>query len=181
MHRNNIIQLLHNYLPQNDSEKKFKIAMLHFINTTSQCFQRSHLSGHITASGWLLNKSGDKVLLLHHKKLNEWYQLGGHADGDSDLLAVAIKETQEESGIKNIIAIDRAIFDIDIHIIPEYKNISEHIHYDVRFLLQVNSDEKPIQNKESLQLNWFSKDFTLFPNKKPSMKRMFDKWINLSF
>jgi 8-oxo-dGTP pyrophosphatase MutT (NUDIX family) len=179
MHRNKILSLLNNYFPIDANEKIYKKEIINFILNNSFCFERSNLKGHITASGWLINKTKDQVLLLHHKKLNEWYQLGGHADGENDLIKVAIKEAQEESGINNIIIIEENIFDIDIHLIPKYNDTPEHKHYDIRFLLQVDSNEKEQKNEESIDLKWFFKNFKDFPNKKESMLRMFSKWINI--
>lgn len=151
--------------------------MIDFIRKNEDCFQRTYLKGHMTASGWLINQKKDKVLLMHHKKLNQWFQFGGHADGDNDLLKVAIKETKEESGLENIYPMMSKIFDIDIHCIPEYKGIPAHLHYDIRFLLQLQSDEIEKKNEESLALDWFNKDITKFPNHKSSMIRMFNKWL----
>jgi 8-oxo-dGTP pyrophosphatase MutT (NUDIX family) len=78
-----------------------------------------------------------------------WLQLGGHADGDNDILRVALKEASEESGISSIKDISEEIFDIDVHQIPANKNEKAHIHYDIRFILQVSSDEKIKINHES--------------------------------
>ena len=145
MHREKLIKLLNEYTPTQE-EILFKDKILSFVNQYENCFERSLEIGHITASSWLLNKEKTKALLMHHAKLNMWVQLGGHCDGDPDVLEVAIKEAQEESGIQNIKAVSDKIFDIDIHLIPETKKEKSHYHYDVRFLLYVASDERIIQN-----------------------------------
>jgi 8-oxo-dGTP pyrophosphatase MutT (NUDIX family) len=115
---------------------------------------------------------------MHHAKLDKWMQLGGHCDGDSDVLRVAIKETQEESGINNIIALSDEIFDIDIHLIPDTPREPAHLHFDVRFLLQVHPDsyETIIQNEESKALAWFGRN-DKFPTNSRSVVRMFEKWV----
>jgi 8-oxo-dGTP pyrophosphatase MutT (NUDIX family) len=151
--------------------------MLSFIDQNINCFERSLEIGHITASSWLLNKDGSHALLLHHAKLNNWFQLGGHCDGDTDVLAVALKEAQEESGILHIVPVDTDIFDIDIHLIPENSREKAHYHYDIRFLLQVVSDEVVIQNRESKELRWIEKRADTLPTQNPSVVRMFNKWI----
>src|SRR5580704_14695900 len=112
-----LINLLDKYVPS-DEEFIFKNRMLSFIKSHPHCFERTLEVGHITASCWLLNKEGSKALLTHHAKLNQWFQLGGHCDGNSDVLAVAVKEAQEESGIQEIRPVNDQIFDIDIHLIP---------------------------------------------------------------
>ena len=86
--------MLQAYAPLDMHEQQFKQGMLDFIHTQPECFERSLAMGHITASSWLLNKDGSKVLLMHHTKLNNWFQLGGHCDGNPDVLEVAIKEAQ---------------------------------------------------------------------------------------
>lgn len=171
--------LLTNYTPLDLQEQTFKHAMLTFLQTHHNCFERTLDIGHFTASCWLLNKSGDKALLMHHAKLNRWLQLGGHCDGNPDALAVAIKEAQEESGIQSIMPVSREIFDIDIHLIPENKKENAHYHYDIRFLLQVCSEEKVVQNAESHALRWFGKDQTRLPPVNTCVMRMHDKWARM--
>jgi len=177
MNRASLQQLLKEYNPLYSDEKVYKNQMLTFIEHHPNCFERSLEIGHLTASCWLLNKDNSAALLLHHKKLQKWFQLGGHADGNHDLLAVAIKEAQEESGILNIVPIFNDIFDIDIHMIPANSKEKAHYHYDVRFLLQVVSDESVVQNHESNELRWISKNKQDLPTQDWSVVRMFEKWI----
>ena len=177
MKRQALIFLLQNYHPNDPAEIIFKREMLSFINEHSDCFERSLAIGHITASAMLLNKDRAKALLMHHTKLDKWFQLGGHCDGDPNVLAVAIKEAQEESGIESIMPAHAGIFDIDIHRIPANSREQEHDHYDVRFLLAVASDEEIVQNQESKELRWIKKDIAELPTNSPSVVRMFKKWI----
>ncbi|MCF7900164.1 NUDIX hydrolase [Candidatus Babeliales bacterium] len=179
MKRDQLLALLERYNPTDTAEKEFKTRTIAFVKEHKDCFERTLLIGHITASAWLLNKEETKALLLHHTKLDRWFQLGGHCDGDSDVLAVAIKEAQEESGINGIKAVNPAIFDIDIHTIPARKDEPEHDHYDIRFLLKVTSDEDVVQNRESKELRWITKDPHTMPTQARSVSRMFEKWISL--
>lgn len=176
MHRDYLIKLLEKYQPQNEHEAHFKINMLDFIHNNPNCFDRTNTEGHITASAWLLSKDLTQVLLLHHAKLDVWCQLGGHCDGDSNVLEVAIKEAQEESGINNIVPVSTEIFDLDIHHIPAMRGDPVHYHYDVRFLLKVVGYEQIVPNKESKDLRWFGKNEELLPTKAESVLRMFRKW-----
>lgn len=179
MKRQGLIQLLNQYNPS-DAEITMKNDMLRFIDEHEDCFERSLEKGHITGSSWLLNKTGDKALIMHHKKLDKWLQLGGHADGDNDILAVALKEAQEESGVESIEPVMYTIFDIDIQEIPAYKNIKQHFHYDVRFLLKVTSDEEITINSESNELRWIGKNREELLSTEPSVVRMFDKWLKIA-
>jgi 8-oxo-dGTP pyrophosphatase MutT (NUDIX family) len=176
MDKYNLIEMLRNYVPSRP-EISFKDRMTSFIDEYDDCFERFLEIGHITASSWLLSKDHNKALLMHHTKLDQWFQLGGHCDGNPDVVAVAIKEAQEESGIQHIMPVMNEIFDIDIHLIPEKKHEKEHYHYDVRFLLQVVRDELIAQNKESKELRWIGKDPKELPTNNPSVVRMFNKWI----
>lgn len=170
--------LLEAYNSSYPEEMVYKKQMLDFMKYHVDCFERFLELGHFTASAWILNKDRSQALLLHHAKLDIWMQLGGHCDGDSDVLAVAIKEAQEESGIQNIIAVSPKIFDIDIHLIPANSKEKSHYHFDVRFLLQVIDDSPLVQNRESKGLRWVGKDKSSLPTQDWSVLRMFDKWVN---
>lgn len=172
-----MLEKLQTYHPSAE-EIVFKSEMIAFIQAHHDCFERSLEIGHITASTWLLNKDGSQALLTHHAKLDKWFQLGGHCDGNTDALAVALKEAQEESGISQIYPVSQEIFDIDIHLIPENKKEKAHYHYDVRFLLQVMSDEELVISNESKALRWIGKNRNELPTENPSVVRMFNKWVN---
>ncbi|KIE04511.1 NUDIX hydrolase [Candidatus Jidaibacter acanthamoeba] len=179
MHRKKILELLNDYTSHHIEEVEYKNQIISFIKQNSDCFDRSNKAGHLTASAWLLNRSGDKALLMHHAKLNSWVQPGGHCDNDPDIISVALKEAKEESGINGIELVSHTIFDIDIHYIPAFHTESSHNHYDIRFLLQVKSNEEVKINHESKELRWVSKDISELPTDSKSIIRMFNKWIYL--
>ncbi len=110
---------------------------------------------------------------MHHAKLNKWVQLGGHCDGNPNVLEVAIKEAKEESGISQIEAVLPSIFDLDIHEIPKTEKFPAHLHYDIRFLLQVTSDDSIQKNHESKALLWI--DEKNLPTQSRSVVRMLEK------
>ncbi|ABV78466.1 (Di)nucleoside polyphosphate hydrolase-like protein [Rickettsia bellii OSU 85-389] len=141
----------------------------------------NHLSmGHFTASAFLLNHDQTKFLLMHHKKLNKWLQLGGHCESD-DILTEAIREAREESGINEIEAVSNNIFDIDVHYIPQTPKEPSHYHYDIRFLLKTINNDNFIKNNESHELKWFS--FSDYPQLgvelERSVTRMIEKFKNV--
>ena len=179
MHRTTLLNLLDRYEPHVPEEIISKQNMISFVEQNSDCFERSLLIGHMTASAWLVDTTNTHTLLTLHAKFDEWLQLGGHCDGDSDVLSVALKEAREESGIQSITPVMSEIFDIDIHPIPANSRDPGHFHYDVRFLLQVTSNETIVQSLESKDLRWFSKDLSTFPTRHPSMLRMFNKWLSI--
>jgi 8-oxo-dGTP pyrophosphatase MutT (NUDIX family) len=177
--KTDLLSLLRAYCPTDAQEMKFKEEILSFIASNEDCYGRNPKVGHITSSAWLLNSSGEKALLMHHKKLDIWVQPGGHCDGDNDVLNSAIREAKEESGISDIVPVNYEIFDIDIHTIPENKNESEHQHYDIRFLLKTSDNDNFNMNVESKELSWISKDSNKLPNVSDSILRMFNKWIKI--
>ncbi len=178
MHRKKILALLAAYNPPTPEENVYRETIRAFVTEHPDCFERSLEIGHITASCWLINADNSKALLTHHAKFDVWCQLGGHCDGDTDPLAVAIKEGQEESGNLNIIPVSEELFDIDVHLIPTYKNEKEHYHYDLRFLLQMIGKDHYVVSHESRDLAWVSKDPKDLPSKEQSVIRMHEKWIN---
>jgi 8-oxo-dGTP pyrophosphatase MutT (NUDIX family) len=135
-------------------ERTMLTRMVEFASTHEDCFER-HLSiGHMTGSAWVLDREREYVLLTHHRKLDRWLQLGGHADGNPDLLDVAMRETREESGLRGVRVVSEIPFDVDIHEIPERGLESLHFHYDVRFLLEASCEEPLVVSEESHELAW---------------------------
>lgn len=117
-------------------------------------FVRDHPGGHFTASALVFDPSGSLVVLTHHRKLDIWIQLGGHADGDADLAAVARREAEEESGLDRLrLALPR-IVDLDIHPIPAYGAEAAHEHFDVRFAFFADGSRSLTVSDESHDLAW---------------------------
>lgn len=179
-----ILTALKKYNTSFENEVSFIQKIIYFIKSTPNCFDRTHLEGHVTGSAWLLNPDGTKVLLTHHKKLNRWLQFGGHSDGESNTWNVALREVTEESGIQNIQFVSSDIFDVDIHTIPENskKNEPEHKHYDIRFLLRAPTEVFTISDESNL-LKWVTlQELSGMAERKeisPSMERMMKKWVKL--
>ena len=180
MHRKDLIEKLRKYHTDDEIEESDRIKIIKFVEKYEDCCERSQSLGHITGSCWLENYDGTKFLLTKHKKLKCWLQLGGHADGDGNIIRVSMKEAREESGLENIELVSADIFDLGVHLIPQYKNVPAHYHYDIRFLLRAsNSNEKIIMSDESTDLGWFSdapEDNLEEANR--DLIRMIRKWKN---
>ena len=170
------------HIAHNETEQAYVDQTLLFLKRfKGRSFKRSNLAGHITASGVLFNKDYSKVLLTKHKKLGRWLQLGGHSDGDTNSLHVALKEAREESGINNIVPISEHIMDVDVQPIPYYakKNVLAHWHYDMRFFVKTEEEQFVISD-ESDDLKWFTmQEFETEFAKWPGMLRLLAKWKKL--
>ena len=149
-----LVDTLASYTTSSAEEKNFVQQFLDLL-THDRAFHRDHLPGHITGSAFITDTSRSSILLTHHAKLDKWLQPGGHADGDEDILGVALREAEEETGLKKFKLLDKYIFDLDIHTIPARKDFPEHLHYDVRFLFEADQQEKLLITEESIDLKWF--------------------------
>lgn len=121
-----------------------------------RAFHRDHLPGHITGSAWIVNQDRSKVLLVLHAKLGRWLQPGGHADGEENVINVALREAREETGLSTLTLLSPSVFDVDIHPIPARTDFPAHDHYDVRFLFRASDGDPLIISEESTDLKWFS-------------------------
>ncbi|HEY0502153.1 MAG TPA: NUDIX hydrolase [Lysobacter sp.] len=140
-------------------------------------FERARLAGHFTASSWLVDGTATRVLLTHHRKLERWLQLGGHADGDRDLARVALREAEEESGLTGL-RVEPELFDLDRHWIPERKDVPGHWHYDARYVVRAGENEDYVVSDESHDLAWRAIEAILSdPASDASMLRMARKWV----
>jgi len=153
------------------------IACITFLDAAVHPFDREHVEGHFTGSAWLVSADGERVLLTHHRKLNRWLQLGGHADGDADLARVALREAEEESGLTDLV-VENTIFDMDRHRIPARTNEPEHWHYDVRYVVRAMGSEAFVISEESLALAWKPiRELANDPHADESLRRMACKWL----
>lgn len=158
--------------------------MEQFLDSSPDVFRREHRVGHFTGSALVCTRSLTRVALMHHRKLEKWLQFGGHADGDSNLARVALREAEEESGLKRLCYLDfeevfgcpyhPVPFDLDIHAIPARGEVDSHLHYDVRFLLW--SEEEPLYSgHEAVELGWFNMAGARQRTQEESMLRQFSK------
>ena len=146
MTREDSIRQIENYPPFNEQEEKDKALILGWISNNENAFSRENTVAHITASAWVVNKDRSKVLMVYHNIYNSWSWLGGHADGETDLLSVAIREVKEEAGISNVRPVSEEIFSlesltVDGHV-KKGNYVSSHLHLNITYLLEADSEEQ---------------------------------------
>lgn len=155
-------------------EQKFVARFVELLKHP-RAFHRDHLPGHMTGSAWIVDTSKQYALLVHHAKLLRWLQPGGHADGDENIIAVARKEAEEETGLKNLILLN-PLFDIDIHPIPERKDFPLHDHYDIRCLFMADKNDAIVVSEESNAVEWIPlRDASAKSGGNDSITRMVEK------
>ena len=177
MYRKKLLALLERYREKNPEETDVVDRFVDFVTAHADCFERSLSEGHITGSAWVVDRNGTRVLLTHHKRMNKWVQLGGHTDGHHDVLAAALREAEEESGIEGIRPLSGDIFDIDVHRIPARGDDPEHYHYDIRFIAAVTGAEDYTVSDESHDLAWVEVGKLSNYTTEESMLRMGRKWL----
>lgn len=174
-----VLACLRGYRPETARDKEANGLFDDFVSHRPDCCERTLAEGHLTGSAWLVSGDGQRVLLTHHRKLDRWLQLGGHAEGDPDLAAVALREAQEESGIAAL-ALEGDVFDLDRHLIPARGDEPAHWHYDVRFVVRAFGDETFIVSDESHALAWRRIDeLAAHSSVDESVGRMATKWVLL--
>jgi ADP-ribose pyrophosphatase YjhB (NUDIX family) len=177
----NWIKEIKEYTPYNDQEATDKEAILYSIDNFNNLLTRENPLAHITSSGYIVNKDKTKVLMIYHNIYNSWSWTGGHADGDNDLLYVAIKEAKEETGVKNIKALDSKIFSLDVLPVPAHikrgKFVSSHLHLSVAYLLEADeNDELIIKEDENSGVKWIPIDEVRIYSTEPDMIKLYEKF-----
>ncbi|PKL96727.1 MAG: NUDIX hydrolase [Gammaproteobacteria bacterium HGW-Gammaproteobacteria-8] len=169
-----LLPLLAAYRERHPEQDDLVERFLTLLSEHPDCYSRHCWAGHITGSAWIVDPSGERVLLTHHRKLDRWLQPGGHSDDDPDTLGVALREAEEETGLV-VAPVESSIFDIDIHPIPARGAEPEHFHFDVRFLLRAQTLDYVVSD-ESHDLAWVPLARLGEWSTEPSLLRMADKW-----
>lgn len=181
---------IESYQPFDNEEDEIKKNILKYMDKYSDVLTRNNDKCHFTSSGIVLNKERTKVLMVFHNIYNSWIVPGGHADGDSDLLHVALKEVEEETGQKATV-LDKNIFQLSISPIEGHmkrgKYVEPHYHLDVLYLLEAD-DTIPLvyREDESQGVKWATIDESLdeditVPFMHSVQKRIVDKLIKEGF
>ena len=159
MHRRHLLKQIQQYMAAHPTERECAQRLAEFVEAEPKCFLRDCEPGHVTGSAWVVSADRESFLLVHHKKLDRWLQVGGHTDGEPEVFRAALREAREESGLWHLEfpGASRGIrpLDLDIHEIPANGGELAHLHYDVRFLLVARAGDQPRVSEESHAVRWF--------------------------
>ena len=176
----NLKEQIQNYKPYNEQEENDKEMMLKYIDTFDDVLTRENKMCHFTASNWIVNKERTKVIMIYHNIYKSWAWTGGHADGDSDLLHVALKEAEEETGLNNLKVLSDGIFGIQILTVDSHikrgKFVPSHLHLDCCFLLEADENEQlRIKEDENNGVKWINIEDTIEITNEEKMKPIYKK------
>src|SRR4029079_6689737 len=189
MHRRPLLEILARYRRSHPAEAGMVDRIQELVERHADCFQRTCRPGHVTGSAWILSADRRRCLLTHHLKLNRWLQLGGHADGQTHVEQVALREAREESGMAcfELVNIDGALLplDVDVHEIPARYDAAggliedAHEHHDIRFLLIAQAGQQIRVSEESHHVAWFTPEDVRRLTNEESVLRMLEKALAL--
>ena len=168
-----LLQILERYAPFNEQEARDRAVLMGLLRTGQDLWTRENEAAHLTASAWVVNGDRERVLMAYHNIYDSWSWLGGHADGERDLLAVAMREVREESGLARVAPVSEALFSLEILTVDGHEKRGEyvpsHIHMNVTYLLAAEDDalrEKPDENSG---VAWFTPEEALAASTEPWM------------
>ncbi len=179
MHRRGILETLKTYESLFPAEKEMVARIRNLVQTHPDCFDRTCLPGHITGSAWIISPDRSRYLLTHHRKLNRWLQVGGHADSETVPHQVALREAELESGMTGLRFVETAglliPLDVDVHYIPPRKSEQAHEHHDLRYFLIAMDGQEISASDESHDVRWFTVDELVSVTDEPGILRMLHK------
>ena len=179
-----IIEEIKKYRPCNAQEQRDQTLILDFLEKNGDAFLRSNLLAHMTASSWIVNPERTKTLMVYHNLYDSWSWTGGHADGETDLLSVALREAREETGIEHVRPLSPEIFSLEVLTVDGHEKRGEyvpsHLHMNVTYLLEAEeSDTLHICREENSGVAWFTLEEALKASSEPwFVERIYKKLNN---
>ena len=175
-----IREVIENFKPFNEQEERDKEFILSFMDTYEDVLTRDNVVAHFTVSNWVVNKERTKVIMIYHNIYNSWAWTGGHADGDSDFLHVALKELEEETGLKNVRVLTNDIASLEIVTVDGHvkrgKYVSSHLHINVTYILEADENELlRIKEDENSGVKWIDIDKVIEVTNEPKMIPIYNK------
>lgn len=167
-----ILEEIRAYIPRCEQEKGDKAWTLDFLAAHADAFDRTNRQAHMTASAWILNPDRTKVAMCYHNIYNSWSWTGGHADGERDLLAVAMREAEEETGVR-CHPLAEGIFSLENLAVEGHVKrgvwVCAHVHMNVTYLLQAEEDTLRPKPDENKAVRWMTPQEALDASTEPWM------------
>ena len=167
-----LITQIENYIPFNEQEVRDKAQILEFLRSGAELITRENPVAHMTASAWVVSPDRKQVIMVYHNLYQSWSWMGGHADGDWDLLRVAKKEVMEECGLQELTVVSPEIFSLEVLCVDGHekrgKYLSSHLHLNVTYLLEADPTQ-PVRCKEdeNQAVGWFTPEGAIAASKEP--------------
>ena len=178
-----LIEALERFEPWNEQEERDRAELLRRLRGGEELYSRENPAGHLTASAWVVSPDRTQVLMAYHNLYNSWAWLGGHADGQRDLLSVSMREVREESGLTQVRPVSPAIYSVEILTVDGHEKrgryIPSHLHLNCTYLIQAD-DTEPLRVKpdENSGVRWFTPQEALDACTEPWMRdRIYQKLI----
>ena len=171
------------YRPDNEQEARDQAVILAFLDRNEDAFMRRNLIAHMTASAWVVNARRDRVLMIYHRIYDSWSWTGGHADGDEDLLSVALREVREETGVTHVRPVSEEIFSLEILTVDGHEKrgayVPSHLHLNVTYLLEADErEELRVCEEENSGVRWFTPEDALAASTEPWFVERIYKKLN---
>ena len=171
------------YTPWNEQEERDKAVILAFLDRNGDAFLRTNLLAHMTASAWVVNRERTRVLMVYHRLYDSWSWTGGHADGDEDLMAVALREVREETGVKSARPVSEEIYSLEVLTVDGHEKrgqyVPSHLHLNVTYLLEADEhDALTVCEAENSGVRWFSLQDALKASTEPWFVERIYKKLN---
>ena len=170
--RAELTEAIRAFRPENEQEEADKKGILAFLAANENAFTRDNIIAHMTASAWVVNHDRTKVLMVYHRIYDSWSWTGGHADGEEDLLAVALREVTEETGVSSVTPVSDDIFSLEILTVDGHEKhgsyVPSHLHMNVTYLLEADEEEPlTVCEVENKGVAWFGLDEALSASSEP--------------
>ena len=175
--------LIMRYQPQDPREEKDRLLILHYLDEGHDALERTDIIGHFTASSWITDPSRTKVLMAFHNIYRSWAWTGGHADGEADLLAVALREAREETGVQDLKALSADPISLEVLGVPSHVRrgeiVSAHLHFNVTYLFEADP-ESPVLIKadENSAVGWRTREQILSKESEDEMIPIYTKLLD---
>lgn len=167
-----LIEEIRAFEPDCEQERRDQALILDYIEKNPGALWRSDPVAHLTASAWVTNAARDRVLMVYHRLYDSWSWTGGHADGEEDLLAVAMRECREETGVTHLRPISEKICSLEVLTVDGHEKhgeyVSSHLHLNLTYLLEADeNDTLRICEEENSGVRWFTREEALAASTEP--------------